>query len=64
MLKLKIKDWSLCLKQVYASNAVNECQAFVDNVNDAFQRVGSTVSKTLFGDFTTTLEQTMKHANA
>ena len=51
MLKLKVKDWSLCLLQVYAPNAVCEYQAFVDDVNDALQRVGSTESIVLLGDF-------------
>ena len=37
MLKLKVKDRSLCLLQVFALNAVNEYQAFVDNVNDALR---------------------------
>ena len=40
MLKFKVKDRSLCLLQVYASNAVSEYQAFEDDVNDALQRVG------------------------
>ena len=51
MLKLKVKDRSLCLLQVYAPNAVSEYQAFVDDVNDALQRVGSTESVILLGDF-------------
>ena len=44
MLKLKVKDRSLCIMQMYAPNAVSEHQAFVDDVNDALQRVGSTES--------------------
>ena len=40
MLKLKVKDWSLCLLQVYAPNAASKYQAFVDDVNDALQRLG------------------------
>ena len=51
MLKLKVKDWSLCLLQVYAPNAVSEYQAFVDDVYDAFQRVGSKEFAILLGDF-------------
>ena len=51
MLKLKVKDWSLYLLQVYAPNAVNEYQAFMNDVIDALQRVGSTESNTLLGDF-------------
>ena len=35
ILKLKVKDRSLCLLQVYAPNAVNEYQVFVDNVDHA-----------------------------
>ena len=37
MLKLKVKVRSLFLWQVYAPIAVSEYQAFVDNVNNAFQ---------------------------
>ena len=51
MLKLKVKDWSFYLLQVYAPNAVNEYQSFMNDVNDALQRVGSTESNTLVGDF-------------
>ena len=40
MLKLKAKNRSLCLLQVYAPNAVNEYQDFVDDVNNALQKVG------------------------
>ena len=51
VLKPIVKEWSLCLLQVYAPNAVNEYQAFMDDVNDAHQRVGSTESTTFSGDF-------------
>ena len=51
MLKLKIKDWSSCLLQVYAPNAVKEYLAFVDDVNDALQRVGYTESTILLVGF-------------
>ena len=54
MLKLKIKDRSLCLLQVCASNAGSKYQAFVDfvdDVNNAFQRVESTESTILMGEF-------------
>ena len=51
MLKLKVKDWSLCLLQVYAPNAVSEYQASVDDVNNALQRVESTESAILLGNF-------------
>ena len=37
--------------QVYAANAVNEYQAFVDDINDALQKVGSTESLILLRDF-------------
>ena len=51
MLKLKEKDHQSYLMQVHAPNTVSEYQAFVDDVNDAFQRVGSTESVTLMGNF-------------
>ena len=51
MLTLKIKYRSLCLLQVYAPNTVSEYQVFVDEVNDALQRVRSTESIILLGDF-------------
>ena len=51
MLKLKVKDRSLCLLQVYAPNAVSEYQVFVDDVNDALQRVASTEFTIVLGDF-------------
>ena len=50
MLKLKVKDWSLCLLQVYALNAVSEYYAFVDDFNDALQREGLTEFINLLGD--------------
>ena len=61
MLKLKVKNRSLCLLQVYSPNAVSEYQAFVDDVIDAIQRAGSTESRILWGISTHTLEQTVKH---
>ena len=64
MLKLKVKDRLLYLLQVYAPNAVREYQAFVDDVNDALQKVRSTESAILWGISTHTLEQTMKHGKA
>ena len=51
MLKLKVKDPSLSLKQVYAPNAVSGYQAFVDDVNDALRRRESTESTILLEDF-------------
>ena len=51
MLKLKVKDRSLCLLQVYALNAVSEYQTFVDDVKDALRRVESTETTILLGDF-------------
>ena len=53
MLKLKVKDRSLCLLQLYAPNAASEYQVFVNYVNDAFQRVESTESTIFLGDFNT-----------
>ena len=44
MLKLTVKDRSLCQLQVYAPNAVGEYEALVNGVSDALQRVGSTES--------------------
>ena len=35
----------------YAPNTVSEYQAFVDDINGALQRVGSTKSIILLGDF-------------
>ena len=51
MLKLKVKERSLCLLQVHAPNAVSDYQAFVNDVNDALQRVRSTKSTIHFGGF-------------
>ena len=51
MLKLIVKDRSLCLLQVYTPNAVGKYQVFVDDVNDAFQRVRSTEFKIFLVDF-------------
>ena len=56
MLKLKVNDRSLCLLQVYVPNAVSEYQVFVDDVNDALQRVGSTESTILSGEFNAHIE--------
>ena len=39
MLKLKAKDRSLCLLQICTHNAVSDYQAFVDDANNALQRV-------------------------
>ena len=38
---------------MYALNAVSKYQAFVDDVNEARQRIGSTESTILLGDFNT-----------
>ena len=51
MLKLKVKNRSLCLLQVYAPGAVNKYQVFVDDVNDALQNVGSSKVSILLGNF-------------
>ena len=53
MLKLKVKDQALRLLEVYAPNAVSKYQAFVDDVNDALQRVGLTESTSPLGYFNT-----------
>ena len=44
------------IARVYALNAVSEHQAFVDDVNDALQRVGSTESIILLRDFNAHIE--------
>ena len=36
---------------MYAPNSISEYQAFVEDVNDALQRVGSTESTIFWGDF-------------
>ena len=64
MLKLKVKDRSLCLLQVYAPNAVSEYQAFVDDVNAALQRVEAAESKVFGGVSTQTLKHTLKNGKA
>ena len=64
MLKLKVNNRSFCLLQVYALNAVEKYEVFVDDVNDALQKVGSTEATIFLGEFTHTLEQTMKHGKA
>ena len=64
MLKLKVEDRSLCLLQVYATNAVSEYQAFVDDVHDALQRVRSIEFISFWGISTHTLEQIVKHGKA
>ena len=56
MWKPKVKDQSLCLLQVYPPNAVSEYQTFVDDVNDALQRIGSTESTILLGNFNANIE--------
>ena len=51
--KLKVKDRSLRQLQMYAPNAVSEHQVFVNDVDDALQRVGvgSTKSTIFLRDF-------------
>ena len=56
LLKIEVKNRSLCLLQVYAPNALREYQAFEDNVNYALQRVGSTKSTVLLRDFNAHIE--------
>ena len=51
MLQLKVKDRSVCILQVYVPNTASDYQAFVNDVNDALQRVGPTESTILLGDF-------------
>ena len=64
MLKLKVEDRSLCLLQVYATNAVSEYHAFADDVHDALQRVRSTESSSFWEISTHALEQLVKHGKA
>jgi len=61
ILKLKVKNQSICLLQVYAPNAASEYQAFVDEVNDALLRVSPLNLRSLWGISMHTLEQTWKH---
>ena len=62
MLKFKEKNRSLCVLQVYAPNDVSEYQTFVDDANDALQKVGSTeFTIFLFTISTYTLKQTTEH---
>ena len=49
--KLKVEDRLLCLCRCMTPNGVSEYQAFVNDVNDALQRVGSTESLNLLEDF-------------
>ena len=51
MLKLKVLDRLLCLIQIYASNATNEYQAFVDEINHALLQVSPNESTVLMEDF-------------
>ena len=51
ILKVKIKSQSLCFIQVYAPNSTTQYLDFVDEVNDALQRVSSSESTVLLGDF-------------
>ena len=51
LLKLKLDGQALCIIQVYVPNSESEYQAFVDEVNDALQRVTITESTILLGDF-------------
>ena len=50
MLKFKVKNRSLFVLQEYAPNE-SEYQAFLDDVNDTLQRIGSTEFTLLLGDF-------------
>ena len=51
MLNLKILDWSLCLLQVNAANAMSEYQVFVDEVNDVLLQVSPTEFTVLTREF-------------
>ena len=51
VLKLKVKDRSLRLLQVYVPNAVSEYQDYVNDVSDTLRRAGLTESTILLGDF-------------
>ena len=50
-MKFKVKNRSLCLLQLYAPHTVSEYQVFVNDINDDFQKVGSTESTILSGNF-------------
>jgi len=49
--KLKVENQSICLFQVYVSNAASEYQAFVDKVNDALLRLSPSEYTVLMRDF-------------
>ena len=51
MLKLKLLDRLVYLLQVYAPNAINECQTFLDEVDDALFRVPLSESTFLMVNF-------------
>jgi len=51
ILKLKVENQSICMLQVYTTNAASKYQAFVDEVNDALLRVSTSESTVLMGDF-------------
>ena len=51
LLNLTVKGRSLCQLQVYAPNAVSKYQAFVHDISNVVQRVGSTESTILLVDF-------------
>ena len=55
-LKLKVNDRSLCILQVDSPNAVNKDQIFMDDVNNALQRVSSRESTAVVGDFNAQIE--------
>ena len=58
MLKPKVKDRPLHILQVYDPKTVNECQVFVNDANDALQKVGSTESTIFSGILTHSFKQT------
>ena len=51
ILKVKTKDRSLCLLQVYTPKTVSQYQAIVDDFNNVLERIGSTESVILLGNF-------------
>ena len=51
LLKLRLQEWSLCILQVYATNAEAHYHPFLDEIGVAFQKVTSAVLIVLLGDF-------------
>ena len=64
MLKLKVRDRSLCLLQWYALNAVGKYRAIVNGANNAFQRIRQRESTIHLRDFNAHIGTDIKHGKA